>query len=256
VIRTKLCDLLGIEHPIIQGGMAWIATAELTAAVSEAGGLGVIGASGGSAPGSWVRDQIRRVRERTSRPFGVNILLISPYADDVFRVALEERVPAVTTGAGAPSAYVPALKDAGIRVIPVVSSVALARRLARHTQCAARGADAFVAEGMESGGHIGDVSTMPLVPQVVDAVGVPVALPTGAAWRRRWPWAQPASRWAHGSSAPPSASPTRRSSTRWWRPGTGPLSPPATAWVTPSSALPIDEKGTGRRPRPAQPHDP
>lgn len=173
MIRTAFCDLLGLEHPIIQGGMAWIATAELATAVSEAGGLGVIGV--GNAPASWVRDQIRQVRERTTKPFGVNILLISPHADEVFQVVLEERVPVVTTGAGTPSAYVPALKKAGTRVIPVVSSVALARRLER------QGADAFIAEGMESGGHIGDVSTMPLIPQVVDAVDVPVVAAGGLA---------------------------------------------------------------------------
>jgi len=164
---------LGITHPIIQGGMAWIATAELAAAVSEAGGLGIIGS--GSATADWVRDQIRQVRARTDRPFGVNILLISPHADEVLRAVLEERVPVVTTGAGTPSAYIPALKEAGIKVIPVVSSVALARRLVR------QGADAVVAEGMESGGHIGDVSTMPLVPQVVDAVSVPVVAAGGFA---------------------------------------------------------------------------
>jgi len=164
---------LGIKHPIIQGGMAWIATAELAAAVSEAGGLGIIGS--GSATADWVRDQIRQVRARTDRPFGVNILLISPHADEVLRAVLEERVPVVTTGAGTPSAYIPALKEAGIKVIPVVSSVALARRLVR------QGADAVVAEGMESGGHIGDVSTMPLVPQVVDAVSVPVVAAGGFA---------------------------------------------------------------------------
>jgi len=173
MIRTVLCDLLGIKHPIIQGGMAWIATAELAAAVSEAGGLGIIGS--GSATADWVRDQIRQVRARTDRPFGVNILLISPHADEVLRAVLEERVPVVTTGAGTPSAYIPALKEAGIKVIPVVSSVALARRLVR------QGADAVVAEGMESGGHIGDVSTMPLVPQVVDAVSVPVVAAGGFA---------------------------------------------------------------------------
>jgi len=173
MIRTVLCDLLGITHPIIQGGMAWIATAELAAAVSEAGGLGIIGS--GSATADWVRDQIRQVRARTDRPFGVNILLISPHADEVLRAVLEERVPVVTTGAGTPSAYIPALKEAGIKVIPVVSSVALARRLVR------QGADAVVAEGMESGGHIGDVSTMPLVPQVVDAVSVPVVAAGGFA---------------------------------------------------------------------------
>ena len=153
--------------------MAWIATAELAAAVSEAGGLGIIGS--GSATADWVRDQIRQVRARTDRPFGVNILLISPHADEVLRAVLEERVPVVTTGAGTPSAYIPALKEAGIKVIPVVSSVALARRLVR------QGADAVVAEGMESGGHIGDVSTMPLVPQVVDAVSVPVVAAGGFA---------------------------------------------------------------------------
>ncbi|MBE3587193.1 MAG: enoyl-[acyl-carrier-protein] reductase FabK [Thermoanaerobacteraceae bacterium] len=166
MIRTKLCDLLGIEYPILQGGMAWVSTAELAAAVSEAGGLGIIGS--GQAPPDWVRGQVRRARELTSRPFGVNVMLRSPFVDAVMQVLLEERVPVITTGAGNPGKYLPDLQAAGIRVIPVVSSVALARRLVRS------GVDALVAEGMESGGHVGELGTLPLVPQIVDAVNVPV----------------------------------------------------------------------------------
>ncbi|MBC7263558.1 MAG: enoyl-[acyl-carrier-protein] reductase FabK [Chloroflexi bacterium] len=166
MIKTVLCDLLGIEHPIIQGGMAWVSTPELVSAVSEAGGLGIIGA--GNAPAHLVRDWIHRTREMTSKPFGVNIPLFTPELDSVMRVCIEEKVPVVATGAGNPAPYIPALRQAGIKVIPVVAGVALAKRLER------AGADAIVAEGMESGGHIGDVCTFPLVPQVVDAVKVPV----------------------------------------------------------------------------------
>ncbi|WP_034634714.1 enoyl-[acyl-carrier-protein] reductase FabK [Desulfofundulus thermocisternus] len=166
MIRTKLCDLLGIEYPVIQGGMAWVSTAELAAAVSEAGGLGIIGS--GQAPPDWVRDQVRLARKLTSKPFGVNVMLRSPFVDEVMQVLLEERVPVITTGAGNPGKYLPDLKKAGIRVIPVVASVALARRLARS------GVDALIAEGMESGGHVGELCTLPLVPQVVDAVDIPV----------------------------------------------------------------------------------
>lgn len=173
MIRTALCDLLDIQYPIIQGGMAWISTAELVAAVSEAGGLGVIGA--GSAPSEYVRGQIVKTRALTTKPFGVNIPMFSSFAPDLARVCIEEKVPVVFTGAGSPSAILPMLKGAGIIVIPVVASAALAARLARD------GADALVAEGMESGGHIGDVATLPLVPLVVDAVKIPVIAAGGFA---------------------------------------------------------------------------
>ncbi len=166
MIRTTLCDLLGIEYPIIQGGMAWVSTAELAAAVSEAGGLGVIGS--GAAPPDWLREQLHKARALTKKPFGVNVMLLSPYLAEIMAILLEEPVAVVTTGAGNPGKYVPALREAGTKVIPVVSSVALARRLTRS------GVDAFIAEGMESGGHIGDLTTMALVPQVVDAVDLPV----------------------------------------------------------------------------------
>lgn len=173
MIRTVLCDLLGIEYPIIQGGMAWVSTWELAAAVSEAGGLGIIGA--GNAPADWVRAQVREAKKHTARPFGVNIPMFSPYVEEVVDVCIAEGVAAVTTGAGSPTAIMPRLKAAGVKVIPVLASVALARRLER------AGADAVVAEGMESGGHIGDVSTLPLVPQVVDAVQIPVIAAGGIA---------------------------------------------------------------------------
>lgn len=166
MIRTELCGLLGIEYPIIQGGMAWVSTAELAAAVSEAGGLGVIGS--GAAPPDWLRKQLRKAKELTDKPFGVNVMLLSPYLGEIMDILLEEKVAVVTTGAGNPGKYVPALREAGTKVIPVVSSVALAKRLTRS------GVDAFIAEGTESGGHIGDLTTMALVPQVVDAVDLPV----------------------------------------------------------------------------------
>jgi len=173
LLRTRLCELLGIEYPIVQGGMAWVSTAELVAAVSEAGGLGIIGT--GNAPPDWVRDQIHKTRSLTSKPFGVNVMLLSPFADEVMRVLVEERVPVVATGAGNPGKYVAALHAAGAKVIPVVASVALAKRLERV------GVDAIVAEGMESGGHIGEVTTLVLVPQVVDAVRIPVIAAGGIA---------------------------------------------------------------------------
>lgn len=173
MIHTSLCDLLNITCPIIQGGMAWVATAELAAAVSRAGALGVIGA--GNAPADWVRSQIQAVRRQIDRPFGVNVPLFSPCADQVMQICVQERVPVVTTGAGSPGPYIDALHEAGIRVIPVVSSVALARRLV------GQGADAVIAEGQESGGHTGDVSSMPLIPQVVDAVSAPVIAAGGIA---------------------------------------------------------------------------
>ena len=173
MIRTPLCDLLGIEYPVFQGGMAWIADGKLAAAVSEGGGLGIIAA--GNAPGDAVREQIQVAKSLTSRPFGVNIMLMSPYADEVAKVVAEEGVKVVTTGAGNPEKYMELWKNAGIRVIPVVASVALARRMER------AGADAVVAEGCESGGHIGETTTMALVPQVADAVKIPVIAAGGIA---------------------------------------------------------------------------
>ncbi|GFI37277.1 enoyl-[acyl-carrier-protein] reductase FabK [Lachnospiraceae bacterium 50-23] len=172
-MQTELTRLLGIECPIIQGGMAWVAEYHLAGAVSEAGGLGLIGAA--SAPADWVRDQIRSVRKLTKKPFGVNIMLMSPYADEVAKVIVEEQVPIVTTGAGSPEKYMKMWKEAGVKVIPVVASAALAKRMER---C---GADAVVAEGCEAGGHIGESTTMVLVPQIVDAVGIPVIAAGGIA---------------------------------------------------------------------------
>lgn len=173
MLKTAICDLFGIKYPIIQGGMAHVATAELVAAVSDAGGLGIIGA--GAAEADWVREQIHLTRKQTDKPFGVNILLISPFAEQVIDVVLEEKVAVVTTGAGNPGPYIPRFKEAGIKVMPVVASVALGRRLER------AGADAFVAEGMESGGEIGQITTMALVPQVIDKVTVPVVAAGGIA---------------------------------------------------------------------------
>lgn len=172
-MRTDVTKLLEIEYPILQGGMAWVAEHHLAAAVSEAGGLGLIGAA--SAPGEWVREQIQKVKERTEKPFGVNIMLMSPYADEVAKVVAEEGVKVVTTGAGNPEKYMNLWKDAGIKVIPVVASVALAKRMER---C---GADAVVAEGSEAGGHIGENTTMVLVPQIADAVSIPVIAAGGIA---------------------------------------------------------------------------
>lgn len=172
-MKTKITELLGIEYPIIQGGMAWVAEHHLAAAVSEAGGLGLIGAA--NAPADWVRDQIRAARELTDKPFGVNIMLMSPYAEDVAKVVAEEKVSVVTTGAGNPEKYMDSWKAAGIKVIPVVASVALAKRLERS------GVDAVVAEGTEAGGHIGELTTMVLVPQVADAVQIPVIAAGGIA---------------------------------------------------------------------------
>ena len=172
-MKTRITDLLGCQYPVIQGGMAWVAEHHLAAAVSEAGGLGLIGAA--SAPGEWVREQIQKVKERTEKPFGVNIMLMSPYADEVAKVVAEEGVKVVTTGAGNPEKYMKLWKDAGIKVIPVVASVALAKRMER---C---GADAVVAEGSEAGGHIGENTTMVLVPQIADAVSIPVIAAGGVA---------------------------------------------------------------------------
>ena len=165
-MKTRITELLGIEYPIIQGGMAWAAEHNLAAAVSEAGGLGLIGAA--SAPAEVVREEIRKVREKTKKPFGVNIMLMSPFADEVAKVVVEEGVKVVTTGAGNPGKYMDMWKEAGITVIPVVASVALARMMEKG------GADAVVAEGTEAGGHIGEATTMTLVPQIADAVSIPV----------------------------------------------------------------------------------
>ncbi len=165
-MNTRITELCGIEYPIIQGGMAWVADHHLAAAVSEAGGLGLIGAA--SAPEDVIRSQIREAKSMTDKPFGVNVMLMSPYADDVARVVVEEGVNVVTTGAGNPGKYLKMWQEAGIKVIPVVSSVAMARLMEK------AGVDAVVAEGMESGGHIGSATTMTLVPQVVDAVSIPV----------------------------------------------------------------------------------
>ena len=165
-MKTRITELLGIEYPIIQGGMAWVAESHLAAAVSAAGGLGLIG--GANAPAEVIRNYIREVKAVTDKPFGVNVMLMSPYADEVAKVIVEEGVKVVTTGAGNPEKYMEMWKAAGIKVIPVVASVALARRMERY------GADAIIAEGTESGGHIGEATTMTLVPQVADAVSIPV----------------------------------------------------------------------------------
>lgn len=165
-MKTRVTELLGIECPIIQGGMAWVANAQLAANVSKAGGIGFIGAA--NAPADWVRQEIRKAREITDKPIGVNIMLLSEHADEVAKVVVEEKVTAVTTGAGNPGKYMKDWKEAGIKVMPVVASVALAKMMEK------AGADAVVAEGMESGGHIGEQTTMTLVPQVADAVQVPV----------------------------------------------------------------------------------
>ncbi|MDO4296110.1 MAG: enoyl-[acyl-carrier-protein] reductase FabK [bacterium] len=165
-MKTRITELLGIQYPIIQGGMAWVAEHNLAAAVSNAGGLGLIG--GANAPAEVVRDEIRKAKELTDKPIGVNVMLLSPYAEEVAKVVVEEGIKVVTTGAGNPEKYMDMWKAAGIKVIPVVASVALAKRMERY------GADAVVAEGMESGGHIGEQTTMTLVPQVVDAVEIPV----------------------------------------------------------------------------------
>ena len=173
MLKTPLCELLSIEYPVIQGGMAWIADAKLAAAVSNAGGLGLIAAM--NADAETVRREIRLCKELTQKPFGVNIMLMSPFADDVARVVLEERVPVVTTGAGNPGKYMAQWNEAGIHVLPVVASVAMARMVQRS------GAAAVIAEGGESGGHIGEAGTMALVPQVAGAVDIPVVAAGGIA---------------------------------------------------------------------------
>lgn len=166
MIITPLCELLGIEYPILQGGMAWIADADLAAAVSNAGGLGIIAA--GNAPVDFVREQVKRAKLLTNKPFGVNIMLMSPYAEEVAQAVAEEKVAVVTTGAGNPSKHMKLWVDNGIKVIPVVPSTAIAKLVERG------GASAVIAEGGESGGHVGEITTMALVPQVCDAVSIPV----------------------------------------------------------------------------------
>lgn len=166
MLKTNLCDILGIRYPILQGGMAWIATAELAAAVSEAGGLGIVG--GGEAPAEIIRSEIKKIKNLTDKPFGVNVYFLSQYVEEIIEILIDEKVPMITTGAGNPGKYIPKLKEAGIKVFPVVSSVALAKRLERS------GVDGFIAEGMECGGHVGELTTMALVPQIVDATSLPV----------------------------------------------------------------------------------
>lgn len=172
-MKTEITELLEIKYPIIQGGMAWVADFHLAAAVSNAGGLGIIGAGG--APAEWVREQIREAKKLTENPFGVNIMLMNPEADDIARIIIEEGVKVVTTGAGNPAKYVKDWKESGVKVIPVVASCALAKMMERY------GADAVIAEGTEAGGHIGEITTMSLVPQVVDAVNIPVIAAGGIA---------------------------------------------------------------------------
>ena len=173
MIQTAICEMLGIKYPVFQGGMAWIADGKLAAAVSSGGGLGIIAA--GNAPGNYVRQQIQVARSITSKPIGVNIMLLSPFADEVARVVIEEHVEVVTTGAGNPSKYIKDWLAAGIKVIPVVASVAMAKLMTR------LGASAVIAEGGESGGHVGELTTMVLVPQICDATTLPVIAAGGIA---------------------------------------------------------------------------
>ncbi len=173
MVQSAICEMLGIRYPVFQGGMAWIADGKLAAAVSDGGGLGIIAA--GNAPGDYVRQQIRAARSLTDRPIGVNIMLLSPFADEVAQVVIDEQVPVVTTGAGNPSRYIRDWLAAGIKVIPVVASVAMAKLMTR------LGASALIAEGGESGGHVGELTTMVLVPQVCDATTLPVIAAGGIA---------------------------------------------------------------------------
>ncbi|MGX8700768.1 enoyl-[acyl-carrier-protein] reductase FabK [Caproiciproducens sp.] len=173
MIKTPLCELLGIEYPILQGGMAWIADASLAAAVSNGGGLGLISAM--NADAEWVKGEIRRAKTLTDKPFGVNIMLMSPHVREIAQLVVDEGVPVVTTGAGNPSQYMAAWLEAGVKVMPVVASTGIAKRVARS------GAVAVIAEGCESGGHIGELTTMTLVPQVCDAVEIPVVAAGGIA---------------------------------------------------------------------------
>lgn len=170
---TAVTELFGLRYPIFQGGMAWVSDAQLAAAVSNAGGLGIISAM--NLSGEYLREQIQKCRELTSKPFGVNIMLMSPFVEETAQVVLEEKVPVVTTGAGFPGAYMKKWVPAGIKVVPVIPSVAIAKRVEREGACA------VVAEGCESGGHIGELTTMTLVPQVADAVSVPVIAAGGIA---------------------------------------------------------------------------
>lgn len=165
-MKTKISQMIGIEYPILQGGMAWVSEANMAAAVSNAGGLGIIAAA--NAPASWLREQIKIAKALTNMPFGVNIMIMSPYADEVAKVVVEENIKVVTTGAGSPKKYMNIWKDAGIKVIPVIASSAMAQKVEK------QGADAVIAEGWESGGHIGQIATMALVPKVVDSVKIPV----------------------------------------------------------------------------------
>lgn len=173
MFKTPICEILGIEYPIIQGGMAWVATAELAAAVSEAGGLGIIGA--GNAPADFLRVEIKKLKELTNKPYGVNVMLLSPFVEEIMDIVIAERVPVVTTGAGNPSKYLKRLQEIGTKVIPVVSAVFLAKKME------SEGVDAVIAEGTEAGGHIGDQTTLVLVPQIVDAVNIPVIAAGGIA---------------------------------------------------------------------------
>ncbi len=173
MIHTSICDLLKIDHPVVQGGMAWISDAQLAAAVSNAGGLGVI--AGGNAEKHIIAEQVDQIKDLSDKPFALNVMLLSPYADDLIDLAIEKAVPIVITGAGSPGKYVERLKAAGIKIIPVVPSVALAKRMA------SLGVDAIIVEGTEAGGHVGELTTMALVPQVVDAVSIPVIAAGGIA---------------------------------------------------------------------------
>lgn len=165
-MKTRICELLQIKFPIIQGGMAWVAEHHLASAVSNAGGLGIIAA--GNAPVEVVRSEIRKAKELTKNPFGVNIMLLSPHAEEIAKLVIEEDIKIVTTGAGNPEKYISMWKEAGIKIIPVVASVALAKRMEKY------GVDAVVAEGCEAGGHIGELTTMALIPQIADAINIPV----------------------------------------------------------------------------------
>ncbi|WP_425448957.1 enoyl-[acyl-carrier-protein] reductase FabK [Dethiothermospora halolimnae] len=173
MLKTDLCDLLNIKFPIIQGGMAWVATAELAQAVSNAGGLGVIGC--GNAPADVIKEEIRKIKKKTDKPFGVNVMLLSPHVDEIMDMLYEEKVPVITTGAGNPGKYIDRFKGIGTKVIPVVPSVALAKRMEKV------GADAVIVEGTEAGGHVGELTTFVLVPQIVDAVNIPVIAAGGIA---------------------------------------------------------------------------
>lgn len=170
---NKICELLNIKYPIIQGGMAWVANASLASAVSNAGGLGLI--AGGNAPKEIIKEEIRKCRELTDKPFGVNVMLLSPFADEIIDLIIEEKIPVITTGAGNPAKYLDRLKEAGVKTIPVVPSIALAQRMEK------LGVDAIIVEGTEAGGHIGELTTMVLTPQVVDSVKIPVIAAGGIA---------------------------------------------------------------------------